>query len=239
MIRSQHCSLLFFALVIACSAAQSEPEGAGGVASAGRSTASSGQAGIGLETGTVPPFAGASAGSAVPTGGTGSAAAGAGVGGSSAGSIAGVPGGASGGGAAGSSGTAPENLALNRCYRPACTAQWNNDPCNAFDGNLSTATGSAKAWDSSLGSLAVDFGTVQPVTKVVVSFEDNADPNPGYALEGSSDGENWTMIKDVTNPSLVDTQVGLNASVRYLRVHCKQFFFDPWWVHSVREIEIW
>ncbi len=232
--------MLLLASGVACSAQPVEPDGTTGAAGLAGSVSG---APTDAPTGTsgAPNFVGGAAGTATAAGGTpavgglgGASAANAGQAGAHAGTAA-----AGAAGAAGSATSAPVNLALNRCDKAGCTAQWNNDPCNAFDGNLTTATGSAKSWDSSLGTLAVDFGAVQPVTKVVVSFEDNADPNPGYALEGSSDGQSWTLIRDVTNPSVVDTQVDLKASYRYLRVHSKQFFFDPWWMHSVREVEVW
>lgn len=155
----------------------------------------------------------------------------------------GSPGGGSAGGAGGNlsaagSNAGGQNQAVGRCYAPACTAFWDSDPCNAFDGDLSTATGSGKTWDSSLGTLAVDFGAPQTITKVVVHYADNADPNPGYTIDISDDGQVWTTIRDVETPGTVDTQVGLNASSRYIRLYCKHFFFDPWWMHSIREIEL-
>ncbi len=243
MIRTRHGYVLLLASGVACSAQPVDPDGTGAAGLAGSASGAPTDATSG--TSGAPNFAGGAAGTAPATGGTpavgglgGAPAANAGQAGAHAGTAAAGAAGV-GGGAAGSATSVPVNLALNHCDKAGCTAQWTNDPCNAFDGDLTTATGSAKSWDSSLGTLAVDFGAVRAVTKVVVSFEDNADPNPGYALEGSSDGQSWTLIRDVTNPSLVDTQVDLKASYRYLRVHSKQFFFDPWWMHSVREVEVW
>ncbi len=225
--------LLVFGLALACSSAVSDPPADPGFAEAGTQNAptpSGGQAVAGVATTGGQTLAGTSSvgvGGAAGSAGTGEASAGSAQGGTSAGS-----------GEGGSAGAAQQNLALGHCYVPGCTADWNNDPCKAFDGDPGTVTGSAKSWDSSVGSLAVDFGQAQAITRVVVTYEDNADPNPGYTLEGSSDGQAWVNIREVSDPGLVSTADGLNASYRYLRVRCKQFFFDPWWMHSVREIEV-
>ncbi len=123
---------------------------------------------------------------------------------------------------------------------------WANDPCNAFDGSLDTVTGPAKTWDSALGTLAVDFGQTQNIGKVVVHYDDDQEPGvtfpspgPGYSIDVSDDGKSWTTLRDVANPGPIDTQEALNASHRYMRFHFKLVFFDPWFVHGVKEIELW
>lgn len=147
---------------------------------------------------------------------------------------------------AGGNGMSLQNLASAHCFRPGCTAMWANDPCNAFDGRLDTVTGPAKTWDSALGTLAVDFGQTQNIAKVVVHYDDHEQPGvtfpspgPGYTIEVSNDGKSWTTHREVANPSPVDTQEDLNASSRYVMLRFKLVFFDPWFVHSVREIELW
>ena len=240
-----HSSLLVVGIFSLCSCASEQPSVEGTPAMGGTAndakppaagTAStagspSTQAGAGGTSGSA---AMGGSGQTNPTGGApgnvnGTAGANA-VGGSAGG------GGTAGGGAAGGP---AKNLALNHCYKTGCTAQWKEDPCNAFDGNMATVTGPAKTWDSSQGALAVDLGQTVAIGKVVVYFESgSADPNPGYSLEVSTDGNTWSLVKDVSNPTVVDTQADLKASGRYLRVRGKQFFFDPWWLHSVSEIEV-
>ena len=142
--------------------------------------------------------------------------------------------------------TGPQNLAPSHCYVPGCTAMWANDPCSAFDGELNTVTGPAKTWDSALGALAVDFGRTQHISKLVVYYDDDHEPGvtfpspgPGYTVDGSNDGQTWTAVRTVENPASIDTQGDLNASYRYMRVHFKLVFFDPWFVHGIKEIELW
>ncbi len=247
MIRT-HSSLLAVGIISLCSCASEQPPvedtGMGGTANDVNHPA----AGSASTAGSPSTQAGAS-----NNGGT---SGGAGMGGTSPTSpTAGTPGNVNGaagenaaGGTAGGGGTADggtaggpaQNLALSHCYKIGCTAQWKEDPCNAFDGNMATVTGPAKTWDSSQGALAVDLGQTVAIGKVVVYYEPgSSDPNPGYSLEVSSDGNTWTLVKEVTKPDLVDTQTDLKASGRYLRVRGKQFFFDPWWLHSVSEIEVW
>ncbi len=209
-----------------------QPPAAGTASTAGSPSTQAGASNTGGSSGTVGM---GGTGQASPTGGTPGDVSGAAgvnaVGGSAVGG---------GGTTGGTAGGPAQNLALSHCYKTGCTAQWKEDPCNAFDGNMATVTGPAKTWDSSQGALAVDLGQTVAIGKVVVYYEPgSSDPNPGYALEVSSDGNTWTLVKDVTNPNLVDTQTDLKASGRYLRVRGKQFFFDPWWLHSVSEIEVW
>ncbi len=208
-----------------------KPSAAGTASTAGSPSTQAGASNTGGSSGTVGM---GGIGQASPAGGTPSNVSGAA-------GVNAVGGSAGGGGTTGGTAGGPaQNLALSHCYKTGCTAQWKEDPCNAFDGNMATVTGPAKTWDSSQGALAVDLGQTVAIGKVVVYYEPgSSDPNPGYALEVSSDGNTWTLVKDVTNPNLVDTQTDLHASGRYLRVRGKQFFFDPWWLHSVSEIEVW
>lgn len=131
-----------------------------------------------------------------------------------------------------------EHLATNHCYKPGITGFWDN-ACNAFDGNPKTATGAGKTWDGAQGMLAADFGKIQAITKVILRYQPGGDPNPGYRIEVSDDGRAWKTVRDVSKPPLKDTQDNLNTSGRYLRVFSKHFGFDPWWMHSVAEIEVW
>ncbi len=250
-----HSSLLVVAAFSLCSCASEQPPVEGTLAMGGTPTDANAQAGGTVSTAGSPSTQAGASGTSGSTGtagigGTGQTSNGgaasgnpSGVGGAAGANAAGGSaggGGTAGGAGAGTAGGPAQNLALSHCYKTGCTAQWKEDPCNAFDGNMATVTGPAKTWDSSQGALAVDLGQTVAIGKVVVYYEPgSSDPNPGYALEVSSDGNTWTLVKDVTSPNLVDTQTDLKASGRYLRVRGKQFFFDPWWLHSVSEIEVW
>ena len=134
-----------------------------------------------------------------------------------------------------------QSLAANHCYKSGCNGFWERDPCNAFDGDLTTSTGPGKTWSGDQGNLAVDLGETRTIAKMVMRYRaGDKDPNPGYRIDVSDDGRTWRTARDVTKPAQeVDTQEGLNATGRYLRVFCKHYYFDPWWMRSVVEIEVW
>jgi hypothetical protein len=136
-------------------------------------------------------------------------------------------------------GALSQSLATDHCYKVGCSGYWDRDPCRAFDGDLSTATGAGKTWTNQ-GSLAVDLGKSQMIAKVVVRYQTDAGngPNPGYRIDSSDDGKTWRTVRDVKSPAQVDTQENLGINSRYLRIDCKNYGFDPTWMRSISEIEV-
>lgn len=136
------------------------------------------------------------------------------------------------------------NWAMNNCVtytegKPIPWGRWNNAAgaeCNAFDGDLSTKTGSGKTW-AKLG-LLVDFGESRTINEVSVHFSDGTHPT-GYSILGSDDNTNWTVVKSVNTSSLVDSQTNVDATFRYIVVSFPLAGFDPWWAESVDEIGLW
>ncbi len=121
---------------------------------------------------------------------------------------------------------------------PIPFGRWNND-CNAFDGNPSTPTGSAKSWAKL--ALITNLGKPQTIHAVVVRYTESGAPNPnvGYFIAGSDDGVNWTTIRTIATTEQVDSQTNVNATFQYFKVQFKEFGYDPYWAHSVNEVELW
>jgi hypothetical protein len=88
-------------------------------------------------------------------------------------------------------------------------------PANAIDGNILSRW--ASAW-SDPQYLQLDFGSVQKITHVRISWE--AGYAADYQLQTSTDGTSWTTIQTVINgDGGVDDITGLAGSGRYLRVY--------------------
>ena len=85
---------------------------------------------------------------------------------------------------------------------------------NAVDGNKDTR------WSSNFANnawLTVDLGTVKSVEKVVINWE--AAYGKAYKIQTSTDGKNWTTVKDLTNQDGGEDTVTFNTvNARYVRM---------------------
>jgi len=129
------------------------------------------------------------------------------------------------------------NFAIGKCYKAGFEPY--DNPSRAFDGNLNTETGSSKTWILDGGGLAVDFGKVEKISKVVLIAPIDNDSFPTYDTQTSNNGSSWTTIKSVPAPKRIDTQEGLNIETQYLRIYEHRFGYDPWWFRSLSEVEFY
>jgi hypothetical protein len=99
----------------------------------------------------------------------------------------------------------------------ASSFQAGNDPKNGNDGSLSTRWAAADAtypqwW-------RVDLGSVQPITKAVISWYNSSSRAYKYRIEVSNDDTNYTVAVDNTgNTSFGDTTNSFSATSRFVRV---------------------
>ncbi len=113
----------------------------------------------------------------------------------------------------------PVNLALGKSAKASSEETGkNNFAKNAIDGNEGTR------WCAANGnypqSLEIDLGKPQPVTGIGMKWED---PNGAYryTLEGSTDGDKWTMLADQSKNAGVRTEETFETqSLRYLKLTC-------------------
>jgi len=96
-------------------------------------------------------------------------------------------------------------------------------PANAVDSNSSTRWSSGQ-WmqDTETGWFSVDLGAVYNIREVRLNWETAYGAD--YQIQASTDGTNWTTLKDVvgnTQPGF-DDQSGLSGSGRYIRIYCTQ-----------------
>lgn len=133
----------------------------------------------------------------------------------------------------------PLNFAQGGKVR-ASSHQSGNDPAHALDESFATrwcaANGDAEQW------FEVDLGEAQPVKCLVIEFEREA-KNYGYTVEGSLDGENWSVL--VTNPASSEPQWGgptaaihdLDSRARLVRIQFHELRGRSW--ASIRELGIY
>ncbi len=111
----------------------------------------------------------------------------------------------------------PVNLALGKTATASSEeSNKNNFARHAIDGNEGTrwcaSSGSAPQW------LQIDLGKPQPVTGVSMKWED---PNGAYhyQLEGSVDGEKWTMLADQSKNNTARSEETFDIqSLRHLKI---------------------
>jgi len=137
-----------------------------------------------------------------------------------------------------------KNYAEGNCmYTKGNGSGFWQEPCNAFDGDLSTTTKQGKSWGGL--ALSVDFGEERQIEKVVVYYDvtttknGHPDPDLGFVVLGSSNGDNWQTLKTLSSTGIVDSVSELNAAYRYMKVQFPAFGFDPTWSHSFKEIQMW
>lgn len=124
------------------------------------------------------------------------------------------------------------NLALNKTGSASSVEQaagFDFNAYNAFDGNATTTR-----WSSAYNNdewLAVDLGSVQAISRVVLKWE-NAYAT-SYYIETSTDNANWSTQKTVTNGTGGTADLSFAAvSARYVRMHgvtrATQYGYSIW-----------
>ena len=85
---------------------------------------------------------------------------------------------------------------------------------NAFDGDEGTRWSSNFADDA---WISVDLGKTYAIDKVVLNWE--AAYGKAYKIQTSTDGNNWTTVKDLTNQDGREDTITFNAvNARYVRM---------------------
>jgi len=111
------------------------------------------------------------------------------------------------------------NRALNKSVDASSAGQW-HDATQAVDGSLNAGS----SWSANFVSnqndtqwIKVNLGASYNICRVHLSWEDAA---MDYTIDVSSDGNNWTTIKNVTNNSDTGNNwAGLSGVGQYVRVY--------------------
>lgn len=130
---------------------------------------------------------------------------------------------------------AVSNLALGQPAAASSSENANRGPNCGNDGDLSSmwiaADGNTGNW------WMVDLGAVREVTGTQITFE-TAGSLWKYRIEGSADGETWTVLADRTdNEDTAQVQAQeFAATARYVRVTITALPYDCW--AAFRELEV-
>jgi len=110
-----------------------------------------------------------------------------------------------------------DNIAANKTVSASSVEpETDFSAIKAFDGDATTTRWSSTYTDSEW--IAVDLGTTQSVSKVVLKWE-NAFAS-AYRIETSLDNSNWSVQKEVTDGAIGTATISFPAvNARYVRMH--------------------
>jgi hypothetical protein len=108
------------------------------------------------------------------------------------------------------------NIAISKTGSASSIEEAGFEAAKAFDGNATTTRWSSAYTDNEW--LAVDLGTAQSISRVVLKWE--AAYATSYRIETSTDNVNWTVQKTVTGATGGTSDLSFTAvSARYVRMY--------------------
>ncbi|WP_448901738.1 galactose-binding domain-containing protein [Eubacterium sp.] len=117
-------------------------------------------------------------------------------------------------------GVASQTVAPASVISKNCTVTTSGNETNEFTGKNAVDGNKDTRWSSNFADnawITVDLGSVKSVEKVVINWE--AAYGKDYKIQTSTDGNNWTTVKNLTNQDGGEDTITFNAvNTRYVRM---------------------